>query len=371
MSLITRLKNNEHYDFFMNIVDFVKDCVSAIPEIAVLWASFMKQFTKEGEIFKRSAMAVETKYIKEANLRRSGAYMLIRRSIEAASYSPDSKKKNASEKLGEVLRNYKSIASVAMTEVTALVANMIEDFRKPRYSGSVTELGLVDAVSSLEEVNNEFKEIYKERVLNMETSEVQGTMTYIRPIVDKAFKVFVDGINTHYSEGKLSGIPDDKNPYYKVIMFINGYIDQYERIYAHRTPGHTTTGKDKPAAGDEEDETIPVPALAISSQVIESASRMLLVMADPQAFTTALYPTAGGGTLVLSSDTFTDYPNFPITDFEMDGQRPIGLIVAPPKDDLSFNKPLYSAGPCRAEVIKDDTLMATITGMEWPASYSN
>ncbi|MDR1356165.1 MAG: DUF6261 family protein [Tannerellaceae bacterium] len=376
--LLSRLRNNEHYDFFQNIDGFVVKRIKDISEIAALWTPFHTYYIREDDIYKRSAKAIETKYINEIHQRRGAVFMFVRRSIEAALYNFDDKKKEAAVKLTEVNDNYKSAANAAMTEVSALLHNMIEDFRKPRYEAAITTLGLTDAVEKLEELNEEFKNVYAERTQNIEASGEQGTMAEIRPIVDKSFKLFTDAVNSFYAAGNMSGRPDADNPYSSIITFINGYIEQYERIYSRRSPGFSTGKKDdKPdVPGIPDIPVTPIPTLAVASQVVGGVggngsnnygSYMILNIEDTETLARVLYPAAKDGILRLTADDISDPPDFPIFDFELDGAgHPVGIDVYPSDEDYSFNKPLYSMGECKAEIYKGDSLLAILTGVVYP-----
>ncbi|MDR1343970.1 MAG: DUF6261 family protein [Tannerellaceae bacterium] len=370
--LLHLLRNNEHFDFFRNIIDFVKGCEANIQEIQAPWKVLSKQFEREDDIYKRSAKASETKYIVEANRKRGDSYMMLRRSIEAASYSQDAKVKEAAVKLNEVIENYKTASSAPMTEVTSLVYNMVEDLRKTRYSEAITVLSLESEVDSLEATNEEFNKIYSERVQAMEHNEEQGNMREIRRVVDTAFATFADSVNALYTITKLAGTEDGKNTAMSIITFINGYIDQYEHIYAHRTPGHTMPDNDKPSIDDDDEFETPetqIPVLAVASQEVNSSASMSVYLADQAAFAKALYPIALEGTMTLVSDEVSEaYRNFPIFEFEMEDDRPVGFSVFVPRDGYTFDKPLHSMGNCHAEIYKDDQIIAILTDMQWPAT---
>jgi hypothetical protein len=377
--LLSRLRNNEHYDFFQNIDGFILKKIKDISEIIAIWTSFHNFYLREDDIYKRSAKAVETKYINEIHQQRGAVFMLVRRSIEAALYNFDDKKKEAAVKLTEVNDNYKSAANAAMTESSALLHNMIEDLRKPRYVDAVAALGLTEAVEKLEELNEKFKDVYAERTQSLEASGEQGTMAEIRPVVDRSFKLFTDAVNSFYATANMSGKSDADNPYSSIITFINGFIEQYERIYSRRSPGFATGKKDdKPGIpGMPDTPSIPIPTLAVSSQEIGGVggngsssygSYMILNIEDTEALAEVLYPIAEGGILRLTSDTINDPPDFPIYDFELDeANKPIGIKVRTPRSDFAFDKPLYTIGDCKAEVYKDDDILAVLTGVQYPA----
>ncbi|MDR1344107.1 MAG: DUF6261 family protein [Tannerellaceae bacterium] len=356
------LKNAEHFDFHEYVCDTAKSFLPTIPEMSPTWSALNLLFKEEDVIFKTSARSIETKYIKEAGVKRHDVFMMFSKRVSAGIVSYEKDEKEAATKLKEVLDNYKSINSSPMTETSALITNMLQDLDLPRYSDAVDELEITNVVAKLKAVNDEFREIYMKRAQNLENAEVRGSMTTIRHKVDKALRVFVNDIEMIYISRELSG---SKNlaDISVLIDNINAIIDQFARILSHRI--HPAGKKN-----DSEPETpvVTVPILSVSHQEIEDAKRMLLLITDRSALAEALYPAALGGEIVLSSENINDYSDFPIVDFEMDGEKPAGLVAGPPMEGLSFKQPLESLGHCRAEVFKGDTLLAILEGVEWPSS---
>ncbi|MDR1343783.1 MAG: DUF6261 family protein, partial [Tannerellaceae bacterium] len=118
-STLFRLRNNEHFTIMLNIVKFITEHETNLPDAIVpLWTAFRKQFERENDIFKRKTKALETKYIVEANRRRGDSFKYIQLTTKAASYSPQEDIREASAKLDELMYNYNSIQSVAMNDTT-------------------------------------------------------------------------------------------------------------------------------------------------------------------------------------------------------------------------------------------------------------
>jgi hypothetical protein len=356
----------------MNITKFFKGNEALIPQaLTALWLTLKEEFKREDDIYKHSAMASETKYLNEAHHRRADAFMLIRRSVESASYSLDAAVKAAAVILGEIIHNYKKVPTAPMNEVTALVYNMVEDMRKPRYADAAALLSLTASVGVLEMTNNTFNDLYSERVRNTEMSDVAGTMDDIRLIIDKTFKSFTDGINAFYTTSHLEGTTDANNPYTAFIIYINGFVDQYEHTLARRTPTYSVPGD---GSGDSDGSLTPSepagpPTLTVSLQEVTNNMTMEITLEDNPAFVAAMYPDAVGGTLVLSCEDPVDtYDRFPIVAFKMDDSTPVGFCVEPPDPKFRFSVPLYTIGDCVGEVFKDDVLLAVIPGLQWPAS---
>jgi hypothetical protein len=368
-SLLTRIRNNEHVGLLLNIDAAIEKNINKLTEAQPLYQSFHVVYVEEEKIYKRDAMAVETKYITDAHQVRRDAIRAVKLAIETASLGDEEKIRNAAILLKEVLHNYRSATSVPMNEVTPLVHNMIEDFNKPRYATAVTTLNLDGAISKLEEKNNAFNTIYVERTHSREAFDIQGTMKEIRPKADKVLADLVNGINTFYLTKRLSGKSDEDNPYADLIVSIDGLVEQVRINYEHRNPG-AYKGKDRP---DDEDTDTPAPttpSLVISSQEVKDAEHMLLLAADQAAFDRALYPEALDGVVKFSSDEYSDYyTEFPILKFEVGSGKPIGLVLAPPQEGMVFKFPMNPLGEATGDVMKDGRLLATLRGFQWPEVY--
>jgi hypothetical protein len=361
---------------FANVNSIMELNRDYMPEVQQLFNNFHRLYREEEGVYKRDAMAVETKFIVSANRMRRNAFRAVKLIITAASLDDEPTIKEAAVLLQEVLHNYRSVTSVPMNEVTPLVHNMIEDLHKPRYITSVTAIGIGDAVDKLELKNLAFNDVYAKRARSQEISVIQGRMGEIRPKVNRAFLALAEGINSYCVTNKLAGKADSANPYRDAIVFIEGFIDQYRRILDRRRS--RTTGSDEPDDGsvhnDGVDEHVTseapaTPALAISVQDVESATRMLLVAEDQEAFAKALYPSATDGVMKLSAADFQGYDEFPIVAFDVQGGRATGFTVSPPRSGLAFRRPMHAVAQASAKIVKDGATLATLTGVVWPEIY--
>ncbi|MDR1357396.1 MAG: DUF6261 family protein [Tannerellaceae bacterium] len=370
--IVTRFRHGEHYDFHEYISDTVEPSLGSVPEVLPAWTAFKTLFQKEDIIYKKSATSNETKYVREAARRRIDIFQMFHHRIDSAKYSFNDVEKDSATKLGEILHNYKGIPSATMSEASALITNMIQDLAGARYATPLGKLGLDAVVSELEKANNEFREIYKERALNLEASEMKGTMKGIRVQVDKSFKLFTQALDVVYALEYMSGKKDISGAG-EMIDGLNAIIDQFERILALR--GISSGKKGGSDSADDEDTDEPevvIPELTLSSQEVLDGKQMEIIPVEQDTFRRALYPRALDGNLHLTSPGVTDYPDFPITSFRMDGQTPVGIVIAPPQPGLTFNRPIYGMGESRGNAFdKDGNLLAVITGIEWPASYGS
>ncbi|MDR1357714.1 MAG: DUF6261 family protein [Tannerellaceae bacterium] len=236
--VINRLKNDEHCDFYDNVTGFVRAQGTGLPEVASVWMTLCELFEKEYAIHRRNGKRRKIKLLKEAGQKRSVTCMMIKLVINSAINSDEPTEREAAGKLVGILNKHNSVYAATDSEASPLVHKMIRELKSPRYFGSIVTLGLDDALDKLEEKNEEFKSIYTEYFLNNEDNKNLGSMKSIRPLVDNAFRSFTISVNAMYFAGKLDGKYDAENPYTFIIDFINGYINQYKRIY-------TETNKNK------------------------------------------------------------------------------------------------------------------------------
>ncbi|MDR1344870.1 MAG: DUF6261 family protein, partial [Tannerellaceae bacterium] len=172
---VRMLRNAEHFDLFRFISTHTNPLIGSVPVAQPTWNVFYNWFQKEDIIFKRGAGSIETKYINEANSERHNAFSMFRGSINVAVNSFDAAEKDAAVKLTEILKNYKAIGTASMTEVDALIINMIQELANPRYADAVDKLGLTAIIDNLEETNDKFRKLYEDRAQKLEASEATGS----------------------------------------------------------------------------------------------------------------------------------------------------------------------------------------------------
>ncbi|MDR1644839.1 MAG: DUF6261 family protein [Tannerellaceae bacterium] len=234
LSFISRLRNAEHFEMHEEINEGLKRLEQKLGNIFPLRSAYAALFGKEDMIYKRSAKAIETKYLNQVDKTRRSLYQMIKLRVDSASYSFDADEKDASVKLTEVIENYRNITAGSMVDVSALAYNLIQALRQSRYATAVATLDLGEAVDKMEEFNESFKALYIERAESYNAADNQGNMKYIRPRVDKALHAVIEGVDALYVAAKLSGQTALAADMEEVIDMFNAIIRQYGRIYDRR-----------------------------------------------------------------------------------------------------------------------------------------
>ncbi|MDR0750650.1 MAG: DUF6261 family protein [Tannerellaceae bacterium] len=240
LRLVDKLRNAEHFGFYEYIVKAYTPYEPLFAELAGVWKAFHSLFTKENEIYKRNPRQWETASIRSAWLKTRSAFLLIKRTVEAASYDTDEAAKAASGKLAFVLGNYSRIPAVAMNEVSALVINLIQDLRQPATAAAAELLRLAPHIGRLEDANEAFRELYLTRAKEQEYLAIQGNMQEIRPQVDAAFARFAQTLDSAHTIARVTGQAAKAATLAEVIESLNAIILQYKHTCARRRPGHAS-----------------------------------------------------------------------------------------------------------------------------------
>jgi hypothetical protein len=385
-TLLHHLRNGEHFDLFRAIVKHIQAIGIKPAGLMNAWNHFLQAFTKEDIIYKRAAKRAGTALVKAAHEKRKKSYMALKLMIEATSYDGTPAAKEAAGALLEMMENYAAANYAPMTEASALFVNLIQDLGKDIYADKVALImGAETAINNLNLHNEDFMTLYEERALAGEEGKIEGTMRDARKLVDQKFAVLVDSINSFYFVAETQTPKDQEvsEALSSIIVFVNSYLSQYETILARRGAG-THAGSNKPSLPDEGDDPFfpgdGIPQLAIAAQETLGESQampgfgvqMSLRAADATAFAAALYPDARNGLLRLTWPETENGESFPIADFlfDTDGTTPVGLLVDAPDIYTFFIKPFTGTDPAGAAVYKGDELLATLTGVQFPATIS-
>jgi hypothetical protein len=385
---LKRLRNAEHFDLFNNIVIYAQDKGIKPQGLLPAWNAFLLSFDKEDKVYKRAARREETAMINAAHKKRKTSYMALKRLVEAATYSETPTVKAAALSLATMMENYIAAYRAPMTEASALIVNLLQDLAKEKNAAHVLLItGATEAISHLTRDNDAFITLFAERTYAEEEQKTEGSLADARVLADQKFMDLVAGINAFYrtNEMQQSKDPEVSATLSDIIMFINSFIHKHEAIYARRNakyhPDHTPSSPDEEqpgGGGGTPGATVPQFAIAgqetlgDSQQMPGFGTQMSLRAADAQAFAAALYPDAKNGLLSLVDPDTEDEEHFPIADFlfDTDGVTPLGMLVDAPNLYTFFQKPFSGIGVAEAEVVKNGVHLATLSGVQIPATLS-
>ncbi|MDR2119097.1 MAG: hypothetical protein LBP25_06150 [Tannerellaceae bacterium] len=104
--VLQHLRNSEHFDLMESIVTNV-EAIGMRPAILLpVWNAFRQAFGREDAICRRTARKATTALVVAAHERLLGAYMALKRTVEAASYSAVPAVREAAAWLLGMMDNY-------------------------------------------------------------------------------------------------------------------------------------------------------------------------------------------------------------------------------------------------------------------------
>jgi hypothetical protein len=380
------MRNAEHFDFFKNIIAFLLTKILKPAALQPLLDRLVQLFEKEDLIYKRDVKHVETKQINEAHEKRRMAFMGLKRSVEATTYSEDANLREAGQTLMEIMDKYADAYYAPMTEVSSLFFNMIQDLAKPRYAAAATVANVSSLIERLDRDNEAFIAAYVERTFNLEELKKIGSMKDIRLLVDEAAFILTDSINVMARANEMQRPVDQevKALLEEIITFINSFIHQYEIIISRRNPKyHPGKDDDTDLPGEDEedeDEGDVVPHFTVTAQAVlgtgpisNTAAQMSIALAEADIFATEIFPAAENGILRLYDPSEDGKPyDYPILSLLTGAQDAVtGFIVGIYSSKAGYDKPFAGIGLCDAEIVKDDLILACLDDLQYPATMRN
>ncbi|MDR1644627.1 MAG: DUF6261 family protein [Tannerellaceae bacterium] len=239
LSLVKRLRNTEHFDFYENINKRLVARTLTLTELRLFRDDFARAFRTEDTAYKatyRLEFKEGTRQVKAVLARRRGAYMELKRGIEMFTYCDDPHRRAAAQELTTVLDHYAGIYQAPMTEASALVTNMIQDMRTERFAPSLQRLQLQDTLARLEQVNDEFTTVYFDRASIRQDQSAAVALRAARRHTDLAFEHFATIVNALYRiHLRLNRTSETTAVLSELITEVNAYIFRYRAIYSRRT----------------------------------------------------------------------------------------------------------------------------------------
>ncbi|MDR2809165.1 MAG: DUF6261 family protein [Tannerellaceae bacterium] len=238
LSFMKKLRNAEHFDFYETIFSYIVKKELKPDTLLPLWNIFRKVFEKEDIIYKSFPKQKNTQLVAEAHKKRKKAYIGFKLMLESATYSDVQQVKEAAEQLMNSMRNYPHIYRAPMTEASAMISNLVQDLKLPRYASAVALVGVAKAIDRLQEDNKSFMTLFADRAYNEEEKKILGSLYQTRLWVDREFSNLCNVINTLYHINRMKSPRDAEveEILSDVIVFVNSYIHQYKMIYARRNP---------------------------------------------------------------------------------------------------------------------------------------
>jgi hypothetical protein len=221
----TNLRNEEWFQFMTEFKDLAEKSTPETLGISELFTQFLSAYADAdiaAEIIRKSP---ETAQMQEADRKRDATFRGLANAVDAFTHHFNAGKRQAAEELTIVLDHFGNLAQKPSNEETAGIYNLLQELNG-KYAPQVQLLALGDWVQELEQNNNEYETLVKQR--NVELAErPKLRMSNVRSQTQDIYRKISERIEALI-------IVNGANAYASFVDELNVFIKHYNSIISQR-----------------------------------------------------------------------------------------------------------------------------------------
>ena len=227
---LKRARNSEHYEAHKELIANITPEFTDAYGISHLRKNWVDLFAREEESYNTNVAYENTPKIQELDRTRERQFIFICKIIELMTCSIKEEQKEAAKRLAFVIKPFKRSHRQPYACTSAEFTVFVQRLRKPENAEAVSLLKLGPELDRLDQMNEEFKDIYHERIMLEYKRHIAEKMKDIRPKTDDAFHELVLMINALYRINKLVEHDEAKaEQINKVIDDVNAILLRLQR----------------------------------------------------------------------------------------------------------------------------------------------
>ncbi len=227
---LKRARNSEHYEAHKELIAIITTEFTDAYGISHLRKTWIDLFAREEESYNTNVAYENTPKIQELDRMRERQFIFISKIIELMTCSIKEEQKEAAKRLAFVIKPFKRSHRQPYACTSAEFTVFVQRLRKPENAAAVSLLKLGPELDRLDQMNEEFKDIYHERIMLEYKRHIAEKMKDIRPKIDDAFHELVLMINALYRINKLVEHDEAKTEQInKVIDDVNAILLRLQR----------------------------------------------------------------------------------------------------------------------------------------------
>ncbi len=216
---ISRLRNLAHFEFHSEVKQLINKNTAEKLNIVEAFATFTDLLDKEKEGLEVIRQHKLTAQLTELDEKRDHVFSGVVANIKSLTNHFDEQKQIKAQELEKALKNYGNLSIKTYNEETAGLEKLTDELLT-NYNDELTALKLVEWVTHLQTLNNEFKELMLSR--NDELTEKEPIhMRSVRKEIDNVYHLMVKRVE---ASALLNGEDDFKD----FINELNGRIVYYK-----------------------------------------------------------------------------------------------------------------------------------------------
>ena len=227
---LKRARNSEHYEAHKELIAIITPEFTDAYGISHLRKTWVDLFAREEESYNTNVSYENTPKIQELDRTRERQFIFISKIIELMTCSIKEEQKEAAKRLAFVIKPFKRSHRQPYACTSAEFTVFVQRLRKPENAAAMSLLKLGPELDRLDQMNEEFKDIYHERIMLEYKRHIAEKMKDIRPKTDDAFHELVLMINALYRINKLVEHDEAKTEQInKVIDDVNAILLRLQR----------------------------------------------------------------------------------------------------------------------------------------------
>jgi hypothetical protein len=241
-SLVSRLPNDEHYQFFADVDRTIVATGAGAVKIIKEYDAFRKCFNNEDTAYKNIGKSEFTAKLKKADSARDFSFAGLRNVIIGATSDLDPEVAESATRLKIPFGSYGNLARKGGDSESAGITNLLQELNG-KYANDVIKVNLTARIAKLDAENKAYIALTDE--LKKEgASKTPLKVSECRKATDKAFAAIVERVNAAI-------IMEGEEDYAEFVREINFIIDRYRNHVAQRD-GRASAKKKAASESDSE-----------------------------------------------------------------------------------------------------------------------
>ncbi len=216
---ISRLRNLAHFEFHSEVKQLISKNTAEKLNIVEAFATFTALLNKEKKGLEVIRQHKLTAQLTELDEKRDHIFSGVVVNIKSLTHHFDEQKQTKAQELEKVLKNYGNLSIKNYNEETAALEKLTDELLT-NYNEELTDLALVEWITHLQTLNNEFKELMLSR--NDDLTEKEPIhMRSVRKEIDAVYRLMIKRV-------EASALLNGKDNYQDFINELNGRIEYYK-----------------------------------------------------------------------------------------------------------------------------------------------
>lgn len=233
---LTKLHNNEHYQFMTDVDALILKCVASELGINDTYPLFKQALTAEESALRAENGSSRSEALAALDVNRDQTTNAISLRVKSALLSPIADEVASAKALQRIIDQYGDVRSLPYNEESAALTNMVNDLQKPENSVHLEKVCIQTWVPILKQENDDFIALFNER--NEELSgRDSGNVRAARLKLDPLYREMMDTINASFIVKLAKPIAAS------FVSQLNEKIKYYETSLATRRSNKKDDGK--------------------------------------------------------------------------------------------------------------------------------